>query len=115
MSSNVIQGNFIGTDTTGLLALGNTNSGVTFSITIGNTIGGTGAGQGNVIAFTERRDLHFRGQTEPGHGEFDLRKHRRGHQAEFGGEPVSSRACDDIHARRRKHGHACGQVNWHSE
>lgn len=48
---NLIQGNFIGTDASGTLALGNLSSGIVLAATNGNTIGGTSAGAGNVIAF----------------------------------------------------------------
>ena len=51
--SDVVQGNLIGTDKTGQVALGNTAGGIVlsdFTGTGGNTIGGTGPGQGNVIA-----------------------------------------------------------------
>ena len=47
-TGNVVQGNFIGTDATGTAALGNA-TGVSISNS-GNTIGGTGAGAGNVIS-----------------------------------------------------------------
>jgi hypothetical protein len=47
--SNVVQGNFIGTDRTGMQALGNAQ-GVVITGGPGNTIGGTAAGAGNVIA-----------------------------------------------------------------
>ena len=49
----VIQGNFIGTDITGMIDLGNGSCGisVTSSMTSG-IIGGTSAGEGNVIAFS---------------------------------------------------------------
>jgi hypothetical protein len=49
-SNETIQGNFIGTDVTGTLNLGNVQGVVAIG---GNnwTIGGTGAGEGNVIAF----------------------------------------------------------------
>jgi hypothetical protein len=54
-AGNVVQGNFIGTDTTGLLDLGNTNYGVIIENTsVGNTIGGTGIGETNTIAFNGR-------------------------------------------------------------
>ncbi len=56
-SNNLIQGNFIGTDATGTLPVGNGADGG-IRITDGfsgpasnNQIGGTGAGEGNVIAF----------------------------------------------------------------
>src|SRR5262249_52432374 len=46
----VIQGNDIGTDITGNVAIGNGGNGVTISGTSGNTIGGTTSGAGNVIS-----------------------------------------------------------------
>jgi trimeric autotransporter adhesin len=48
-SGNTIQGNLIGTDITGTTALGNSGLGIFISGT-GNTVGGTTAGTGNVIA-----------------------------------------------------------------
>ena len=48
---NVIQGNFIGTDVTGTAALGNGQFGILPAFSSSNTIGGTAAGAGNVIAF----------------------------------------------------------------
>jgi hypothetical protein len=47
---DVIQGNWIGTDKMGQVALGNTTAGVALSNEVGDTIGGSGQGQGNVIA-----------------------------------------------------------------
>ena len=47
----LVQGNFIGTDVTGSHGLGNANDGVIVTDAIGATIGGTGAGQGNIIAY----------------------------------------------------------------
>ena len=48
--NNRVEGNFIGTDVTGTTALGNTDDGVFISLA-NNTVGGTTAGAGNVIAF----------------------------------------------------------------
>jgi hypothetical protein len=48
-TNNIVKGNFIGTDVTGTLALGNI-SGVLIQAS-NNTIGGTTPGSGNVIAF----------------------------------------------------------------
>lgn len=49
-SGNVIEGNYIGTDATGTADLGNTGDGVELSGgAFSNTIGGVGAGEGNVI------------------------------------------------------------------
>jgi titin len=47
--NNQVQGNFIGTDASGSLALGNGHWGVIAAGT-GNTIGGTAAGSGNVVS-----------------------------------------------------------------
>jgi hypothetical protein len=55
-TGNLVQGNFIGTDITGTIALGNAandffgEAGVLISDAPGNTIGGTMAGAGNVIS-----------------------------------------------------------------
>jgi hypothetical protein len=46
----VVQGNLIGTDKTGQVALGNINQGIVLGSSTGSVIGGTGAGQGNVVA-----------------------------------------------------------------
>jgi titin len=48
--SNVLKGNFIGTDVTGTKALGNGNSGVEMEGVTNTTIGGTAAGAGNLIS-----------------------------------------------------------------
>jgi len=50
-TGNVVQGNYIGTDVTGTVDLGNTFSGVgILNSASGNTIGGTAPGAGNVIS-----------------------------------------------------------------
>ncbi|MBN1425578.1 hypothetical protein JXA88_13570, partial [Candidatus Fermentibacteria bacterium] len=50
-SNNSIKGNFIGVDVTGTSALGNANRGIwLFLDPSNNTIGGTGAGEANIIA-----------------------------------------------------------------
>ena len=48
-ASNVIQGNFIGTDPTGTAARSNSGYGI-WALSPGNLIGGTNAGNGNVIS-----------------------------------------------------------------
>ncbi|MEZ5728895.1 MAG: right-handed parallel beta-helix repeat-containing protein [Burkholderiaceae bacterium] len=51
-NANTIQGNFIGTDTTGTLVLGNNTTGIDLgSTSSGNLVGGTAAGAGNTIAY----------------------------------------------------------------
>jgi hypothetical protein len=50
-SRNRVQGNFIGTDKTGTLPLGNSRAGVTGSGGKGNLVGGEARGEGNLIAF----------------------------------------------------------------
>ena len=47
---NHIEGNYIGTDVTGTMALGNLFNGIAIEASSNNTIGGTGAGVRNVIA-----------------------------------------------------------------
>jgi hypothetical protein len=57
-SGNVIAGNFIGTDITGTIDLGNTSHGIELTAeSTGNTIGGSAAGAGNLIhlPLTRRR------------------------------------------------------------
>lgn len=55
-TNNLVQGNFIGTDESGTLPLGNARCGVEIrDLANNNTIGGTAAGAGNRIAFTTAR------------------------------------------------------------
>lgn len=52
-TSNVVQGNFIGTDATGLIEISNSGdglAGVRITASNNNTIGGTAAGAGNVLS-----------------------------------------------------------------
>jgi hypothetical protein len=48
--NNVVQGNFIGTDSTGTAALGNSGNGVNLYFTNNNTIGGATPGARNIIS-----------------------------------------------------------------
>lgn len=50
-TNNVIRGNKIGTDAAGTADLGNLGFGVRIENAVNNTIGGTGANEGNIIAF----------------------------------------------------------------
>jgi hypothetical protein len=54
-----IQGNYIGTDVTGRLPLGNAGDGVQLQ-TIGSTVGGQMSGAGNVIAFNGEAGIFVR-------------------------------------------------------
>jgi hypothetical protein len=49
-SQNVVQGNLIGTDLTGTVALGNSGNDIVIIDSADNTIGGTEAGAGNLVA-----------------------------------------------------------------
>src|SRR5262249_23516843 len=49
-TGNLIQGNYVGLDASGSHALGNGNDSITIDIAPGNTVGGTTAGAGNVLA-----------------------------------------------------------------
>jgi parallel beta-helix repeat protein len=49
-SGNVIQGNFVGIDVAGTIDLGNGQNGILISSASNNTVGGTGAGDDNIIA-----------------------------------------------------------------
>jgi titin len=49
-AGTVVQGNYIGTDVTGLHGLGNSHRGITISAASNNVIGGTMPGAGNVIS-----------------------------------------------------------------
>jgi hypothetical protein len=57
---NTIQGNYIGTDITGLVGLGNGNSGVKLGNSAANNlVGGTNAGAGNVIAGNSQNGIEI--------------------------------------------------------
>lgn len=60
-TSNLVQGNFIGTDVTGTADLGNYGSGVVifYSGSSSNTIGGTTTGAGNVISGNDKSGVHL--------------------------------------------------------
>jgi titin len=50
-NGDVIQGNIIGADVTGTVAMGNTGDGIIMTIAVGNLIGGKTKGTANIIAF----------------------------------------------------------------
>jgi CSLREA domain-containing protein len=63
-SGNLVQGNYIGTDVTGTQDIGNTAWGIELVVTAANnTIGGTVAGAGNVIAYNGSNGVVLHGAT----------------------------------------------------
>jgi parallel beta-helix repeat protein len=59
ITANRVIGNFIGTDTSGTGAVPNAAAGVLIDVASSNTIGGTGAGEGNLIAFNGGPGVHI--------------------------------------------------------
>ncbi len=50
-TGNLVEGNYIGTDLTGKIAIGNQSNGVNIQLSaVGNTVGGVASGAGNLIA-----------------------------------------------------------------
>ena len=90
----VFQGNFVGTDRTGTIALGTGASpGNGVGIAIGDTakdalIGGTNPGEGNTIAFVDGYGIVLNGLVPQGPGQLDL--------FEYGGWPVRGRRWSTI-------------------
>jgi len=62
-TGNVVQGNYLGTDVTGSLALSNTANGITISGAPSNLIGGTASGAGNVILANSEAGIFITGST----------------------------------------------------
>lgn len=60
-TGNVVQGNKIGTDVTGAIAVGNSLSGVFLANAPSNTTGGTVAGAGNVISGNKQNGVYLLG------------------------------------------------------
>lgn len=61
--SSRVLGNFIGTDATGALPLANGNHGVLIESSSGNSVGGTNAAEGNLIAFNLGAGVVVKGMT----------------------------------------------------
>ncbi len=113
--TNFVQGNLIGTQLNGTVALANALNGVQIVHSSGNTIGGTTAGSGNTIALNARTVSQCRDgclRLEQRHlEEFDLLQRRPGDRSErqrpdpqrrgrseF--RPESSAELPDVHERR---------------
>jgi titin len=62
-TGNVVQGNYLGTDVSGSLALSNTANGITISGAPSNLIGGTASGAGNVILANTEAGIFITGST----------------------------------------------------
>lgn len=60
-TGNLVQGNYIGTDTTGTLAIPNAGDGVTAQGAGGNTIGGTDVGAGNLLSGNSQGGVGLKG------------------------------------------------------
>jgi hypothetical protein len=60
---NLVAGNFIGSDASGTLPLGNDTYGVNIVDSPDNLVGGLGVGEGNLIAFNLVRGVHVSGAT----------------------------------------------------
>ena len=60
-SGNLVQGNYIGTDSNGSLAIPNAGDGVTVNGAPANTIGGTSAGVGNLISGNSQGGVSLNG------------------------------------------------------
>ena len=60
-TGNLVQGNYIGTDVTGLLDRGNSGIGVLMFDAPGNTIGGTTAAARNIISGNNGDGVRFQG------------------------------------------------------
>ena len=60
-NKNLVQGNYIGTDVTGLLPLGNFTAGIDINAVNTNTIGGTAAGAANVIGANKLYGVEIQG------------------------------------------------------
>ena len=58
---NLVQGNYIGSDSTGSLAIPNAGDGVTVQGAGGNTIGGTDAGAGNLLSGNSQGGVGLKG------------------------------------------------------
>ena len=66
LGSNAIQGNYIGTDAAGTAGAGNLNFGINVSNSPSNLIGGTQAGEGNVVSGNTNSGIFFSGAASTG-------------------------------------------------
>ncbi len=69
-TGNVVEGNFIGTDATGMAMLGNARNGIFISSASLNTIGGIDPGSGNVISGNNLAGINLTGTGNVAQGNF---------------------------------------------
>jgi Ca2+-binding RTX toxin-like protein len=62
-SNNFVHGNFVGTDSSGTVSLGNTATGIAIFVASHNTVGGTLPGEGNLISGNGGHGLEIGGTT----------------------------------------------------
>lgn len=65
-SGNQVQGNYVGTDVTGAVAMANSRDGVLITGASGNTIGGTARGTGNVVSGNGKTGIQIEGSVSSG-------------------------------------------------
>src|SRR5439155_1529908 len=58
-TANVVQGNYVGTDVAGSLAIGNDGDGITLQSAANNAVGGTNPGAGNLLSGNAQSGLSF--------------------------------------------------------
>ena len=91
---NFIEGNFIGTDVTGTMNLGNTGEGVANSSSPNNTIGGTTASARNVLSGNGQFGVRFDSSAVTGNQIKGNHRHRRNRHGPLGnnqGDPPEQR------------------------
>ena len=102
-TGNVVQGNYIGTDATGVLDRGNAVRGVEVWSANGNTIGGAAAGAGNLVSGQRlRRHQRQLEQQHDGPGE-------RGRPRRHRGGGARERPERHPHQQREQHHRRCGR------
>ena len=60
---NIVHGNYIGTDRTGVIDMGNLHAGIHIKDSDDNTIGGAGSGEGNIIVFNDEDGVFIEGES----------------------------------------------------
>lgn len=101
--ANRVEGNFIGTQANGTSALGNGTAGIGVTSGVNQSIGGTAAGAGNVIAFngaggvlvaSPAAGIAILGNQIHDNGKLGIDLYNGGPFGNFGGEVTPNDACD---------------------